>query len=1139
MGWIIPFGASLVVLGALLVVSGASHALAYAFFGAFLLTGLLRGLQFLDKETDQTRYKELVELRHQVEAFMENNPAVAFVKDHRFRYRFINKAYESLFQVRVQDVLGREDADIMTREVAHRLRANDERVLTSGNTENLIEVVPDAQGTIRHWMVTKFPFQGGDGQTWLGGLAFDITELVQAKKELESSKNLYSSLVDNLPMAVFRKDLEGHILFGNEYYLKAIGRSRAEIDHLTDTDLFSESELQTVRQDDSGIIKEGNQLRTRRSFSNRDGVRREVELLKIPIRDANGKVVAIQGAFWDITERANEESRRQENLVRSQKQNAALAELINQPQFLESGFAQAARKVATTASNTLQVSRVGVWLFNEMGTELQLVTLVQDGKEIPPDFTSVQARDYPSYFKALKSSLSIDAHDARNDPRTLEFKDDYLIPNDIHSLLDSAIRVQGKIRGIICNEQRTGCRTWLDDETKFSSLLADQLAQALVFDERRRKELALKESEERFRELAETIEEVFWVADAKTGKFQYVSPAAASIWGPKPFPKSREELATRVHEADQELFNATWVRLRRGTNAGIEYRLLGSDGMERMVWDRAFPVQGPDGHVDRIHGITMDLTDQKQAEEALDQAMQRQLLHVQQTPLGVVEWDLEFRVTAWNHMAEQIFGWSSEEALGREGTFIVPTESRTSIHDTWENLVIGSGGRRSRNANVTKDGRHIICEWYNTALKDARGRILGVASLVLDVTREEEAERDRLRMEEKLRETAKLESLGVLAGGIAHDFNNLLTSILGNASLVTRQIPPGSSGHKQLEQIAQSTRRAAELCQQMLAYSGKGKFVVKPIHMTSFVEETLQLIETSISKKARLQTEFTEALPLIQADTNQLRQIVMNLVLNASEALEDHSGKITIKTGSMVPDADFLKDCHLAPVLPPGQYVFLEVTDSGCGMDKETLNKIFDPFFTTKFTGRGLGLAAVQGIIRGHRGAMKVTSEPGAGTTFRILFPACNEKAENVTQLQSSVGEQFSSWGRALLADDEDSVRNVTQLMLETIGFDVIPASNGAEALELFQKHNNDFRLILLDLTMPELDGVEVLQELRKLVPDVKVIMMSGFNKENTLGRFSDQGLAGFIQKPFRLEDLRSKIKEVLSKESQGQGEGI
>ncbi|MDD5285490.1 MAG: response regulator, partial [Desulfuromonadaceae bacterium] len=400
----------------------------------------------------------------------------------------------------------------------------------------------------------------------------------------------------------------------------------------------------------------------------------------------------------------------------------------------------------------------------------------------------------------------------------------------------------------------------------------------------------------------------------------------------------------------------------------------------------------------------------------------------------------------------------------------------------------------------------------------------GLVGIHTDITERKRSEEERLNMERQLLHAQKLESLGVLAGGIAHDFNNILTSIIGNADLALMRLNKESPAVENLHKIEQAAVRAADLARQMLAYSGKGKFVVESINLNFLLKEMLHMLEVSISKNSVLRLNLHTPLPLVEADATQIRQIIMNLVINASEAIGEKSGVIAITTGCMDCDHGYLKDVWLDENITEGLYVYLEIADTGCGMDKETLSRLFDPFFTTKFTGRGLGMSAVLGIVRGHRGAIKVYSEQDNGTSFKVLFPASSRPAELFND--ESERDDWKGSGTVLLVDDEETVRGIGTEMLKELGFSTITADDGREAVEIFNS-TPDIAFVVLDLTMPHMNGEQCFQELRRIKPDVKVIMSSGFSENEVTQKFVGKGLAGFIQKPYKLSALKETIRGI------------
>lgn len=410
---------------------------------------------------------------------------------------------------------------------------------------------------------------------------------------------------------------------------------------------------------------------------------------------------------------------------------------------------------------------------------------------------------------------------------------------------------------------------------------------------------------------------------------------------------------------------------------------------------------------------------------------------------------------------------------------------------------------------------------------DAQGRPL-FEGLAIDITAQKRAELDRLALERKLLEGQKLESLGLLAGGIAHDFNNLLTGVLGNAGLARLSTPPGASIEPQLRAIEHTALRAAELCRQMLAYAGKGRFVVESVDLTLLVEALLPLLNTSIARRAVLKLEMSRDLPAVMADATQLRQIVMNLVLNAADAMGPDGGVITLRTGSIQADTALLASCAVGADLAPGEFVMLEVIDTGCGMPPEVLARIFDPFFTTKFAGRGLGLAAALGIVRGHGGALHVSSTPGQGSRFQLLLPPTTERGT----LPTAIAAPDASWHRAgqvLVIDDEEPVRTVAADMLKTLGLAPRVVSDGSTGVAIFREAPSQYDLVLLDLMMPVMNGEQTLAALRAIRPDVRVLLMSGYSEGDLLRRLAhERSPIGFLPKPFTREALVAQLRALI-----------
>lgn len=473
-----------------------------------------------------------------------------------------------------------------------------------------------------------------------------------------------------------------------------------------------------------------------------------------------------------------------------------------------------------------------------------------------------------------------------------------------------------------------------------------------------------------------------------------------------------------------------------------------------------------------------------------------------------------------------VFGWPTEELTsGRVpyAALIHPADFPRVAAEEEAYLAEGRAHFEHEYRLRRQDGEFRWVYDFTVPVRDSRGTITYFRGYVLDITDRKAAAESLRAAEARLLETQRLESLGVLAGGIAHDFNNILMGILGNAGLAVAEVPPASTVHDTIKDIETSARRAADLTRQLLAYSGKGKFVVEKLDLSRLVEESARLMLPALSRQAVVNWELTPGLRPVEGDPTQVRQVVINLLTNASDALAEQPGTITIRTAQVEMTEAALASGVTGRGLPPGTYIAFEVRDTGVGMDEVTARHIFDPFFTTKFQGRGLGLAAVLGIVRGHRGAIQLETVTGRGTTFRVLFSAV-EPGMAPKGLESGQPEAKGS-RTVLVVDDEAMVRNVTRRTLERAGYRVLQAENGRTALELLKTAHQEVGLVLLDLTMPGLGGEETFTMMHECWPSLKVMLSSGYSAFPGSSGTAREGLVGFIQKPYLPGELLEAVQ--------------
>ena len=614
------------------------------------------------------------------------------------------------------------------------------------------------------------------------------------------------------------------------------------------------------------------------------------------------------------------------------------------------------------------------------------------------------------------------------------------------------------------------------------------------------------------------------IATDREGRVVFLNPAArgllhsadAEVAG-----RHIDEVFRIVNEYTRETVESPVARvLREGAIAGLANHtiLIARDGTEVPIDDSAAPILR-NGEMSGVVLVFRDISERRRAQQ--DAAYLAALVEssddaiIGKSPDGVIQ--------SWNAGAERVYGYKAEEVIGHPMMELLPPERAHEESDILERIRGGTQVVHFETVRVRKDGTQIEVSLTISPIKDKAGRVVGVSHVARDIT-------EQKRTAEQMRQTQKLESLGILAGGIAHDFNNLLTGILGNASLALEDVPPGTAVREAIDAVISASERAAQLSRQMLAYSGKGRFVLEQVDLSARVRDILPLIRAAIPPNIELRLDLDDRLPQIEADAAQMQQLIMNVIINGAEAIpEGARGTLTITTRPQTVGSRRIPQGRMAAgELSPGPHVLFEVRDTGCGMDEATLARIFDPFFTTKFTGRGLGLSAVLGIVRGHRGSVEVDSRPGAGTVFRFLFPAGEAARESEPPPAAAAISGRAGSGRILVVDDEQIVRNMARQALERYGYTVLLAEDGARGLEIF-RGDPGIQCVVLDLTMPVMSGEETLERMKAVRRDVPIVLSSGFNEAQAVQRFQGKGLAGFLQKPYRAVVLVEKIRSTIA----------
>jgi PAS domain S-box-containing protein len=479
-------------------------------------------------------------------------------------------------------------------------------------------------------------------------------------------------------------------------------------------------------------------------------------------------------------------------------------------------------------------------------------------------------------------------------------------------------------------------------------------------------------------------------------------------------------------------------------------------------------------------------------------------------------------ITDWNPAAERIFGYAAQEIIGKSVDLLVPGERTGEFESVAKRLLAGEQVEPFETVRLRKDGGVIDVQITISTVKDEDEHAIGASAIARDITANKQAEKH-------MRESQKLESLGLIAGGVAHDFNNLLAGILGNASMALESLTPSHPDHILLQDVVDACAKASSLTRQLLAYAGKGQLVTEKVNLSQLVAEISRLIQASIPKAVHLRLELDHALPVVEADPGQLQQVIMNLVINGAEAIpEGQNGTVLVNTSAQEVDLAYIENNFPGQSVSVGRYVIVEVHDNGSGMDQEIQAKIFDPFFTTKFTGRGLGLAAALGIVRGHKGAIRVYSVPGKGSTFKVLLPAVPGVAEK-RSIEKARGE-LRGTGTILVIDDEPGVRASAQRVLERYGYQTLLADDGQAGVAIFQENAHQITAVLLDMTMPLMNGEETFRRIRAIQADACVVLTSGYNEVETVRRFTAKGIAAFIQKPYTAAQLAQAMKRAIGR---------
>jgi PAS domain S-box-containing protein len=654
-----------------------------------------------------------------------------------------------------------------------------------------------------------------------------------------------------------------------------------------------------------------------------------------------------------------------------------------------------------------------------------------------------------------------------------------------------------------------------DRLTRLGPAVTKALHEARLCMERKQTEAALRESEERFRQLADNVTDVFWMISADLQETHYVSPAYEKVWGRPVDGVYADPLqwGEAILEEDRERVLEMFSRLAADERSiSIEYRILRPDGTIRWILSRGFQVRDAAGVLIRITGIASDITQRKQAENVL----REQAAMLDQAHDAIIVRDLHTRkITFWNQGAERLYGWTAAEATGRDVgdlLYLDPT-----IPDTVTAELLKAGEWRGENCHVTKTGKKLTVSGHVTLVRDTQGTPKSALTINIDVTEQKELEARYLRAQ-------RMEGIGTLAGGIAHDLNNSLAPIMLSLELLKMKFTDVGS-QELLEIISASAQRGADMVRQVLSFGRGVEGRRIEVQVKRLVHDVQQIATDTFLKHIEVRTTIPHDLWAIVGDPTQLHQVLLNLCVNARDAMPD-GGTLTISAENLALDAHY---AGLNSEAKPGPYILLQVEDSGTGMPPSVLEKIFEPFFTTKEIGKGtgLGLSTSLGIIKSHGGFIRVESTPEKGTKFQVYLPAQTETsmkapAEVLTDLPRGHDELI------LVMDDESAVCQITQRTLEAFGYRVIVAANGVEALALYATRRTEIAVVLTDMMMPVMDGPATIRVLREMNPAVRIIAASGLAGSDHAAQAKRLGVKHFLPKPYTAETLLKALRETL-----------
>jgi PAS domain S-box-containing protein len=974
----------------------------------------------------------------------------------------------------------------------------------------------------------------------LSGTVQDITDRRLADEARAQAEHLAKSTVDALSAHIAILDQDGLILAVNGSWRNFAEQNEGSLSHLCEGVNYLDVCDQVDDADSCGAQEVAQGIRSVLSGKLSEfafeypchSPNEQRWYIARVTRFGEAERVRVVVAHENITDRKLAEEKLLADEDRFQRQRNALIALMDIDAIDEDDLAGSLQKLTEVTASTMQIARVGIWRFNGACNAIECADLYELEHDRHSRGTVVRAEQCPGYFRALSETNLISADDAHNNPNTIELAEGYLIPLGITSMLDAPVHFGGTVDGVLCCEHVGPPRAWTQDEKTFAIAVANMVSLALEGWERRRTEIALRNSLKELSDFRAALDEhaIVSIADA-SGRITFANEKFCEI-----SKYSLDELLGQDHRLinsgyhPPEFFADMWHTIAAGKVFKGEIRNRAKDGSHYWVSASIVPYLDDDGKPYQYVAVRTDITHRKRVEEELHGLNERLRHYLSVSPtityaLRMIDGTM---MPVWvSENIQQVLGYSAEDCL-EPGWWLshVHIDDRERVLEN-QHIIQSTGSLSHEYRFVRKDGRVV---WMRDDLRMAHSddttaekEFVGAWT---EITDRKQGEEERDRLEAQLVQSQKMESIGRLAGGVAHDFNNMLSVIIGHAEMALEETDNRHPLRPDLDEIMRTSQRAAEITKQLLAFARRQTSAPRVLNLNDTISSMLTMLRRLTAANIELKWEPGADLWSVKIDPAQVDQILANLIVNASDAIQG-PGSITIRTRN-VPSADQDSGDDSTPMFM--DLVELIVSDTGCGMPEEVIPHIFDPFFTTKDVGKGtgLGLATVYGILHQNRGTVDVTSAPGQGTTFQIRLPRFSSVEDFRDKTPAGGTRVMGVQETVLLVEDEQALLSLGVRFLKRLGYKVFASSDPREAVRLFQQNKDEINILMTDVVMPEMSGREVWEAVSAIRPDLRCLFVSGYTADviATHGILSEG--VHFLQKPYTVDALGRKLREVL-----------